>query len=166
MPTRAWDMAPERTKLDTLSVRRDLGAAGIVARDADPTSTAEFMPSATYTCPRCFQVNAAGRGSKFCRHCGLPDAQEAAADTSPLEIAVGRTTYRILDLLEVGSICSVYRCRFIQGSKEVEGVFKIARDPRANALVSHEATVLRQLHAVDYTGRHTPFLPSIAASFG
>jgi hypothetical protein len=123
------------------------------------------MAAATFTCPRCFQVNAVRRGSKFCRHCGLADAQEAAADKSPLDITIGRITYHVLDLLEVGSISSVYRCRFMDGAKEVEGVFKIARDPRTNSLICNEANVLRQLHAVDPAGKHTPFLPGIAASF-
>ena len=50
--------------------------------------------------------------TKFCPRCGLADVQETAADTSPLEITVGKNTYHVLDRIAIGSICSIYRCRF------------------------------------------------------
>jgi hypothetical protein len=105
---------------------------------------------------------------RFCPRCGLAGVA-VAADTSPLEITVHEQTYRVMDRIAVGSVCSIYRCRFAgggPGSPEVEGVFKIARDPRSNALVSNEAAVLRQLHAADPTGRFTRFLPKVQASIG
>ena len=125
----------------------------------------ENMANATYTCPRCFHVNPTESASKFCPHCGLPGAQESAADTSPMEIAVGKTTYHIHDRLAIGSVCTIYRCQFARNGRETEGICKIARDPRANALVANEATVLRQLHAADPGAEFTPFLPALEATF-
>src|SRR5437763_1088428 len=103
------------------------------------------MTSGLFTCPRCFYTGPQNRGMKFCPRCGMPDVIEAAADTSPLEITVGSNTYRILDRIAVGSISSIYRCRFMAGGREVEGVFKIARDAKTNSLIANEADVLRRL---------------------
>lgn len=124
------------------------------------------MKSTAYICPRCFYSAAASRKTKFCPRCGLPDVQETAADTAPLDIEIGKTTYHVLDRIAVGSICALYRCRFMSGPRGVEGVFKIARDARTNSLVASEADILRRLYALDPAGKFTPFLPAIEASFG
>jgi hypothetical protein len=122
------------------------------------------MKPSTFTCPRCFHTGPLGRATKFCPRCGLADVQETAADTSPLEITIGSKTYHVLDRIAIGSICSIYRCRFTDGGKQVEGLFKIARDSRTNALVANEADILRRLYAFDPANRYTPFLPAIEAS--
>ena len=124
------------------------------------------MSSATFTCPRCFHTGPLSRAAKFCPRCGLSEVQEAAADTSPLDITIGSNTYHVLDRIAVGSICLIYRCRFTDGPRQVEGLLKITRDPRTNSLVANEADILRQLYALDPAGRYTPFLPAIEASFG
>jgi serine/threonine protein kinase len=124
------------------------------------------MPTATFTCPRCFHTGSISRALKFCPRCGLEDVQASAADTEPVEIAVGRNSYQVLDRIAIGSISSVYRCRFMEGARQVEGVFKIARDPCANALIANEADILRRLHVLDPAGKFTPFLPVLAASVG
>jgi hypothetical protein len=112
---------------------------------------------------------------RFCPRCGLSGVA-AAGDSSPLEVLVHGRSYRVLDRIAVGSVCSVYRCMFAadapgaatasNGLAQVEGVFKIARDARNNALVSNEAAVLRELLAADPTGRFTRFMPKVQASVG
>lgn len=103
---------------------------------------------------------------RFCPHCGLTDAKDACFDTSPLEVTVGPHTYRVCDRIAVGSICSIYRCKFMAGSKEVEGVFKVARDPRVNDLVANEANVLRRLRSSEVEGKFAPYLPAVVESMG
>jgi hypothetical protein len=103
---------------------------------------------------------------RFCPRCGLADAKEAWLDTSPVEVAVGRRAYRVMDRIAVGSVCAVYRCRFEDGGREVEGVFKVARDVCSNALVVNESAVLRKLHVIPHAGRFTPFLPHVADTLG
>lgn len=94
----------------------------------------------------------------------------AAADTAPLDLTVGRRTYRVLDRLAIGSVSTVYRCLIPNegkpGSRPTEGLFKVARDPRTNGLIANEAASLRRLHAADAAGRFTPFLPAVEESFG
>lgn len=121
----------------------------------------------TFTCPRCLLTAPPRSGLKFCPRCGLAGADEAsAADRAPLELSVGTGRYRVLDRAAVGSVCSVYRCRWPAGRAEIEGVLKVARDPCANGWVANEAAVLRRLHANDPAGRFGPFLPAVEASFG
>ena len=125
------------------------------------------MTVATFTCPRCLFDEPARPGPRFCPRCGLPAAADAVADTSPIDVPAGSRTCRVGDRIAVGSVCCVYRCRFPAGAGgrgEVEGVFKVARDARANDLVANEADVLRRLHAADPGGRFTPFLPAVEAS--
>jgi hypothetical protein len=93
------------------------------------------------------------------------DVKEAAGDTAPLDVSAGGTTYRVEDRLAIGSVSNIYRCRFnAGGAGDVQAVFKVARDARANPLLANEADVLRRLHRADPTGRATPFLPGIEAS--
>src|SRR5687767_9390530 len=122
------------------------------------------MPPATFTCPRCFFTAPLQPDLRFCPRCGLPDVQAAALDTEPLEIPVGRRKYKVMDRIAIGSICTLYRCRFDSESKHREGVLKIARDARANDLVLNEADILRRLHAADEKNRYGPFLPAIEDS--
>ncbi len=121
------------------------------------------MPD-TFTCPRCFRTAPIRPGARFCPHCGLANAQEAAADTSPLEINAGGRAYRVMDRIAIGSICTIYRCRFTTPADDVEGVFKIAGDAQSNALVANEAAKLRALLARDTGGQFAPFLPVVEAS--
>ena len=74
----------------------------------------------------CFYTGLNRPGVKFCPHCGLAGALEAAEDTSPMDVIVASRTYRVLDRIAIGSISSIYRCRFNDGSREVEGVCKVA----------------------------------------
>ena len=122
------------------------------------------MTDGKLLCPRCFFDAPLRPGLRFCPHCGLRDPLDAAADTSPLDVTSGGRTYEVLDRIAVGSVCTVYRCRFSCGLKKVEGVFKIARDARSNALVANEAEVLRSLHASEGSRRFTPFLPEVEAA--
>jgi len=122
------------------------------------------VPDATAQCPRCFTDLPDRSDLKFCPHCGLEGAREAALDTSPLDFTAGRTTYHVLDRLAVGSVCTIYLCRFKAGAEQVEGVLKVARDGRANDLVANEAAVLRRLHEADGAAKFAPFLPKVEAS--
>jgi hypothetical protein len=103
---------------------------------------------------------------RFCPRCGLAGVTEAG-DSSALEVVVEGATYRVMDRIAVGSVCTIYRCRFAAETKEpaeVEGVFKIARAAQSSALVANEAAILRQLHRADPQGRFTRFLPQVQAS--
>jgi len=88
-----------------------------------------------------------------------------ATDTAPLDIHCDGRLYRVEDRIAIGSICTIYRCRFDQGHRPVEGVFKIAREPMSNALVSNESQVLRHLHQADRDKRFGAFLPTVRSSF-
>jgi hypothetical protein len=128
--------------------------------------TTPVETTTAFTCPRCLFTAPVDQNLRFCPHCGLPDVLNAAADTAPLDVALDGRTVRVLDRIAFGSISAVYRCRWTESRREVEGVFKIARDPRANAYLANEAAVLRRLFAVDSAGRFSPFLPRPEASAG
>jgi hypothetical protein len=119
----------------------------------------------TFTCPRCFYTAPVSDAGNFCPRCGLADVGNVAVDNEPMEVRNGTGVYRVMERIAVGSICSLYRCRFEAEGHEVEGVFKIARDARGNPKVEQEAAVLRKLHAADSAGRFAPFLPQVRASF-
>ena len=121
------------------------------------------MAEAALLCPRCLNDLPAGPVVRFCPRCGLPGARDAALDTAPLDVVAGGRTYQVLERLAVGSVSTVYRCRFVDG-RRVEGVFKVARDARGNGLVANEADVLRKLHRGPDASRFAPFLPSVEAS--
>lgn len=123
------------------------------------------MPDESFTCPRCFFTAPARADLRFCPRCGLSDAADAAADTSVLEITVGPRKFHVHDRIAIGSICTIYRCRFKADSKPIEGIFKIAREPLTNDLVANEAQILRRLHAADTQNRFGPFLPIVEESF-
>jgi hypothetical protein len=122
------------------------------------------LAQAALLCPRCLNDLPAGPAARFCPRCGLPGAREAALDTAPLDVSAGGRTYQVLDRLAIGSVSTVYRCRFVDGRRQVEGVFKVARDARGNALVADEADVLRKLQRRPEAPRFSPFLPSVEAS--
>jgi hypothetical protein len=115
--------------------------------------------SAPFTCPRCLWTGPTRPDTRFCPHCGLPDPQAAGA--GPIEITTRHRTLRVLDRIAIGSISSVYRCRFVDAGHDVEGVFKIARDARTNHLLGNEADILQQLLGRDEHGRFRPFLPQV-----
>jgi hypothetical protein len=95
----------------------------------------------------------------------LPDAATAAADTSPLEVTIAGKRYRVLDRLAIGSICSIYRCHWLApDGRELERLFKIARDPCTNDYVANESAILTRLHQFDAGGRFGPFIPAVVAS--
>ena len=120
------------------------------------------MSEATFTCPRCFHAIPLRSEVRFCPHCGLADAMEAAADTSPLDLSAGPgRTYRVLDRVAFGSICNIYRCGFQHAGKTVEGLLKVARDARANGWVGNEADILTRLRQSDSSARYGPFLPEV-----
>ncbi|HTL30463.1 MAG TPA: inactive serine/threonine-protein kinase VRK3 [Tepidisphaeraceae bacterium] len=122
------------------------------------------MSEEVFTCPRCFFTAPLRDDIRFCPHCGLPDAKEAFLDHAPLEVTVGSRQFRVLDRIAIGSISTVYRCKFASSAGESEGVFKIARDARANDLIASEARILRELHAADTAERFSPFLPIVEES--
>jgi hypothetical protein len=117
-----------------------------------------------FTCPRCFHAVRFDAAARFCPHCGLPDAARAAADTSPLDIQGARQSYRVLERIAVGAISNLYRCAFKNGGSVVEGLFKVARDPRTNSLLANEAAVLQALHGRDFNQTYGAFLPTIQES--
>lgn len=119
------------------------------------------MLTLQFTCPRCLLTEPLRPEMRYCPRCGLPDAKEAWLDTSAVEVAVGRRLYRVMDRIAVGSVCAVYRCRFEQDGREVEGVFKVARDACSNALVLNESALLRRLHAFPGSERYAAFLPRV-----
>jgi hypothetical protein len=120
-----------------------------------------------FTCPRCAYTAPLRDAMRFCPRCGLDGAREAFLDTSPLEISgTGRRTFQVLDRIAFGSISTVYRCRFHStAGRDVEGLFKLARDARSNGLLANEASVLRFLHCALDGPAFTPFLPTVEDSF-
>lgn len=122
-------------------------------------------PTVPFTCPRCFFTGRAAPDLRFCPRCGLPEVLAAAGDTSPLEITVGRRSYHVLGRLDIGSIATVYRCRFEHEGRYVDGVCKVVRDGRNNALIANEADIVNRLHAADVQQRFGPFLPALQESF-
>jgi hypothetical protein len=104
--------------------------------------------------------------TRHCPRCGLGDVLRAAADNAPTDIPVGPRIFRLLERIAAGSVSNVYRGRFFDGPVEVEAVVKVARDPRTNELLSHEAATLGRLHGADPANRYTPFLPYAEATFG
>jgi serine/threonine protein kinase len=97
----------------------------------------------------------------------LIDVVKAASDTDPIEINVNGRSYRVLDRLAVGSLTSVYRCSISSNRTGQIGIFKIARDARANSSLANEARILRQLASAadmaEFT-RFMPFLPRVVDS--
>lgn len=90
---------------------------------------------------------------------------DAALDHEPIEVTVGSRRFQVCDRIEIGAISTIYRCRFQSARSDVEGVFKIARDPRVNDLIENEARFLRRLHAAADAERFNAFLPAIEESF-
>jgi hypothetical protein len=122
---------------------------------------------AEFSCPRCLLTAPLRAALRFCPRCGLAGADEVSvAEGMPLDLTADDRAYRVLERVAVGSVCSIYRCRLGLSRTAAEGVFKVARDPRANGLVQNEADVLRALHGQDPGGRFTPFLPAVDASVG
>jgi hypothetical protein len=117
-----------------------------------------------FTCPRCFYTAAMAAAVKFCPRCGLADAGELASDTAPMDVTAAGRSYRVEGRLAIGSVCNIYRCRFRKGSREVEGIFKIARDARANEWVTNEAQALSVLHEPAGGEKFKPFLPELEHS--
>src|SRR5580698_9947269 len=117
---------------------------------------------ATLTCPRCFAEISVTPALSFCPRCGLSDVVKAASDTDPIEIAGRAGAYRVMDRLAVGSLTSVYRCGISTSEGNEIGIFKIARDARANPSLLNEARMLRQLESsADSVSFHRfpPFVP-------
>ena len=82
-----------------------------------------------------------------------------------MDLTVHGRALRILDRIAIGSIATLYRCRIGDGSDQVEGVLKIARDARTNDLLGNEAAILRQLHSAVKADRFAAFLPNVLESF-
>jgi hypothetical protein len=70
----------------------------------------------------------------------------------------------VLDRIAVGAIANVYRCRFSIGSREFEGILKVARDQRTSGMIAHEAAVLKHLAARDAKHVHAAFVPQLHES--
>jgi hypothetical protein len=122
------------------------------------------MPRETFTCPRCFFTAPLRADMRFCPHCGLPEPSDASGDSAPIDLTVGAASYRVGARAAIGSICNLYHCTFHDGLRSIEGIFKIAREPQSNPMVSNEASVLRRLHSADPGGRYGPFLPRVQES--
>jgi hypothetical protein len=123
------------------------------------------MADRTFTCPRCFFTASARADMRFCPHCGLADPQDASDDRAAMDVNVGKAHYRVESRIAIGSICNIYRCMFRDGLRQVEAIFKFAREPQVNGLLVNEAEVLRRLHSLDSTKRYTPFFPALQESF-
>ena len=130
------------------------------------------MNPALPACPRCLW-SPLRPGARHCPRCGLADVAVAAADKSAMDVLVDGRTFRVLDRVGVGSVSTVYRCRFAGSAHaaptaplEIEGVVKVARDAKANELLANEVATLAKLRAADPAGRYTPFLPAVEATFG
>lgn len=121
------------------------------------------MPE-TFVCPRCFRTVASRSSGRFCPHCGLEGAREAAGDADPILLNIGAREYLVEDRLAVGSICTIYRCRLPADPQPLRGIFKIARESRVNPLLANEAAILQSLSRADSAGRFAPFLPQVQAS--
>jgi hypothetical protein len=87
-----------------------------------------------------------------------------ATDDRPIDVTAFGNNYRVGKQITIGSLCTIYRCQFDRNGRARQGVFKIARDPRANPAVAAEARVLRQLAAADVEGKFIPFLPTVVES--
>ncbi|HSU65764.1 MAG TPA: hypothetical protein VLJ39_02730 [Tepidisphaeraceae bacterium] len=124
------------------------------------------MDDTCFECPRCLYREPLRAGMRYCPRCGLAGAKEAWLDRSPVTVSVGRSVYQVLDRLAVGSLCSVYRCRFMEGKRERVGVLKVAREERANAWVANEAQVLRRLAVGRESARFGAFVPQLRDTLG
>lgn len=82
-----------------------------------------------------------------------------------ITVTTPRRAYTVTNLLAVGDLCNVYQCVFIDNGRQVNGVFKEARDAMDNDLVQSEAQTLRHLSAVEGAAEFQPFFPSLEESF-
>lgn len=64
-----------------------------------------------------------------------------------------------------GDLCNLYQCRYVLNGKETEGIFKVARNPGDNDLVSNEAHVLRQLASSEEYKQFHAYIPQLVDSF-
>jgi serine/threonine protein kinase len=67
--------------------------------------------------------------------------------------------------LAQGDLCNLYQCSFTLAGKETDGVFKVARHPDDNDLVSNEAQILRQLASSKAYAKFHTYIPQVVDSF-
>jgi serine/threonine protein kinase len=64
-----------------------------------------------------------------------------------------------------GDLCNHYQCRYVLDGKETNGIFKVARNPGDNDLVSNETEILRQLALSENYEQFHAYLPQLVDSF-
>ncbi len=64
-----------------------------------------------------------------------------------------------------GDLCNLYHCTFDLNGKETAGVFKVARDPDDNDLVSNEASTLKHLARSKEYSQYAPYAPRLVDAF-
>jgi serine/threonine protein kinase len=64
-----------------------------------------------------------------------------------------------------GDLCNLYRCTCVLDGRESDAIFKVARNPADNDLVSNEGHVLKQLASGKEYDRFHAYLPRLVDSF-
>ena len=92
-------------------------------------------------------------------------AVDPAATLATIRVSTRKHDYDIGAWLGTDEICQRYACRFMANGAIQQGVFKIARVPDDNDLMTTEAQVLRHLRGDMNFKRLFPFVPKLHASF-
>ncbi len=94
-----------------------------------------------------------------------PQPTQAMSPVDGVNVTTPRRTYTVTTKLAEGDLCHVYQCVFVEGNRQVNGVFKVARDALDNDLVENEAQTLRHLRSIDRAAEFQMFLPTLEESF-
>ncbi|HEY7125316.1 MAG TPA: hypothetical protein VH540_15285 [Ktedonobacterales bacterium] len=94
------------------------------------------------------------------------DGSASAAKTPPVLVRSKRRDYLVQsEVFAQGDLCNLYHCNFDLDGKALAGVFKVARDPEDNDLVSNEASILKHLAASKEYANYAPYAPRLVESF-
>lgn len=84
------------------------------------------------------------------------------ATSDEVVITTRKRSYTIGDPLAKGDIASLYHCAFSIGGRDVNGIFKVSRNPADNDLIENEATMLKHLANGDEYDQFEPYFPALA----
>lgn len=86
-------------------------------------------------------------------------------DVEPVKIRTKNREYTIWEKIADGDICNLYRCEYTDAGDKKEAIFKVAREPTDNDLVSNEARVLKKLREDDKLEKWRAYAPELIESF-
>jgi serine/threonine protein kinase len=94
------------------------------------------------------------------------DGAAHATSTPPVLVRNRKCEYLVQGTpFAQGDLCNLYRCTYVPDGKETNAIFKVARNPADNDLVSNEGSILKQLASnKDYEQFHA-YIPRIVDSF-